>query len=137
MRLFLIAAATLATLSTPAVAQERPLEVKCKRTLAGGERCVSSDGHVTQRTPLPSGGEKTTTTRSSWWGRSNGHGGGWTPPDAMMKHSPYMIGARGRVSEPWEPRRQARPETGFGVTYPNGRSTRCVPDDGKMRCTTR
>jgi hypothetical protein len=137
MRQLMILALGVTALGGSAAAQDAPMTVDCKRTLAGGERCVSSAGHVTERTPLPGGGEKTTSTDPRMWGTSNGHRGGWTPPDAMMRYSPYMVGTRDRVTEPWEPRREARRETGIGVTLPDGRTTRCSTEGGGMRCRTR
>jgi len=85
----------------------------CKRTLDGGERCTHPDGHVTERRPDGEGGIKTTSTNPRVWGTSDGRGRGVTPPDSMIRNSPILMGAwKGRVTDPWEPRKAPAPAQG-------------------------
>ncbi len=109
MRALVVAA--VATLSLAGNARaEGP---KCTETPDGGMRCKEADGHVTERRPDGEGGMRTTSTNPRAWGTSDGHGGGVTPPDSMIRNDPMLRReAWGRVTDPWEPKKAPAPASG-------------------------
>ena len=109
MRTLVIAAFATLTLAGTASAEA----VGCWPTLDGGERCKEADGHVTETRPDGEGGMRKTSTDPSDWGRSDGRGRGMTPPDSMIRNDPMLRRDYwGRVTDPWEPKKQPTPVAG-------------------------
>ena len=109
MRVLVIAA--FATLAMASAANAEP--VGCRPTLDGGERCKQADGHVTETLPDGEGGTRRTSTDPRDWGRSDGRGRGVTPPDSMIRDDPMLRRDYwGRVTDPWEPKKQPAPVAG-------------------------
>ncbi len=116
MRPLLIVAFIAFAFSATAVAADPG----CRETLDGGWRCKEADGHVTERRPVEGGGARTTSTDPKRWGRSDGHGRGVTPPDSMIRNDPMLRReVWGRVTDPWEPRKEpAKTEGGWRAPGP-------------------
>lgn len=109
MRTFAIAIVATLLASPPALAKSPG----CIPTPDGGSICREADGHITERHPDKDGVMRTTSTDRRRWGTADGHGGGITPPDGMVRNDPLLRReVWGRVTEPWEPTAKPAPTPG-------------------------
>ena len=109
MRTLMIAVFATLTLAGTAHAER----VGCREVFGGGERCKQADGHVTETIPNGEGGVRKTSTNPHDWKSTDGRGVAVTPPDRMIRNSPMLRRDYwGRVTEPWEPKKQPTPIDG-------------------------
>lgn len=112
--------------------------IECARTPSGGERCTFPDGRVTERTLTAGGREKTTSTDPSLWGSRSGDGTGWTAPDSHLTPQSVALGVRQREGqEDRRERRSGEDVPGRRSPHPDGTTTTCAPDNGKISCRRR